>query len=53
MNLMVCKLGTTKGTATVGDVVIIPSTQVMEGSDMSFPLPATHALSVPTLLDDA
>jgi|DeetaT_19_FD_contig_121_1327_length_3601_multi_4_in_0_out_0_2 hypothetical protein len=27
MNMVICKLGTTQGTATTGDIVIIPSTQ--------------------------
>lgn len=35
--MMICKLGTTAGTATTGDVIIIPSTQVMEGAEMSLP----------------
>jgi hypothetical protein len=49
--MMVCKLGTTAGTATTGDVIVIPSTQVMEGAEMSLPVPgeASNILSIPTL----
>lgn len=51
LNMMICKLGTTAGTATTGDVIIIPSTQVMEGSEMSLPVvgEASNILNVPTL----
>jgi hypothetical protein len=50
--MMICKLGTTAGTATTGDVVVIPSTQVMEGAEMSLPVvgEASNKLSVPSQL---
>jgi len=27
LNMVICKLGTTAGTATTGDIIIVPSTQ--------------------------
>ena len=29
MNLLICEIGTTKGTANTGDVIIVPTTQTV------------------------
>jgi hypothetical protein len=40
MNMVICKLGTTAGTATTGDIIIIPSTQTDPGiASANNPLP--------------
>lgn len=40
MNLVICKVGTTAGTTTTGDIMIIPSTQSDPGvSSVNNPLP--------------
>lgn len=42
MSLVICNVGTTAGTATTGDVVIIPTTQkTLAASDIPLPTPGT------------
>lgn len=38
LSMVVCKLGTAAGTATTGDVVIIPSTSVVENAELALPV---------------
>lgn len=46
LNMVVCKVGTAAGTATTGDIIIIPATQSQpDGSNVNNPLPKYDAAS--------
>jgi hypothetical protein len=49
MNMVICKIGTAAGTATTGDIIVIPSTQkAPDASGVNNPLPA-HTAVTPVL----
>jgi hypothetical protein len=49
MNMVICKIGTAAGTATTGDVIMIPSTQkAPDAAGVNNPLPG-HTAVTPVL----